>query len=336
MIARARLLGVSAYLPPHVRTSEEVETLVEAASPGFRVRRGMVRMISGIEERRVIGEGMQVSDLAAEAARRAFATTGIDPLDVDHLIFAAASQDLIEPATANIVQEKIGTRAPVFDVKNACNSFLNGLEVAEGLVRSGARRCVLVVTGEACSKVIAWQAANHDEFKLNFPGLTLGDAGAAAFVVPSDDHRGIYYRSFTSMSQYWPLATLLAGGSMHPHSLEHGYIRGDGSLLREACLREGPAIMQRFMTESGHRYEDFARIFVHQVSVPYLREFAEQSGAPFDRIEMTLPRLGNMAAASLPVAFALAQERGAVGPGDKVLWVGMASGLSIGAMMMEL
>lgn len=336
MVARARVLGVSSYLPPRVRTSAEVEAMVSAASPACRVRRGIVEAISGIRQRRVIDEGVQASDLAAEAARSAFARTGIAPRDIDQLIFASASQDLIEPATANIVQEKLGTRAPVFDIKNACNSFLNGLEMAEALVLSGSRRCVLVASGETCSQAIAWHAADQDEFKMNFPGFTLGDAGAAAIVVPSTDGRGIFHRSFMSLSDHWPLATLLGGGSMHPHSAEHSYIRGDGSLLREACIREGPAILHRAMREANVDFADFRRLFVHQVSMPYLRDFAEHARAPLDKIELTLPCFGNMASASLPVAFAQAEERGAVGPGDRVLWVGMASGISIGVMMMEL
>lgn len=336
MVDRARVLGVSSFLPPHVRTSEEVEDLVAAASPAYRVRRGMLEAISGIRQRRVIDADMQASDLAAEAARRAFAKARLTPGDVDLLIFASASQDLMEPATANIVQEKIGTRAPVFDIKNACNSFMNGLQVAEALVVSGARRCVLVVSGETCSQAIAWNAVDGDEFKLNFPGLTLGDAGAAALVVPSTDSRGIFHHSFTTLSQYWSLATIAGGGSMHPRSMEHCFIRGDGTLLREAFIREGPQILHQAMKKAGVGFDDFKRLFVHQVSIPYLEDFARHSRAPFDRIELTLPCLGNMASASLPVAFAQAEERGAVGPGDRVLWVGMASGISVGVLMMEL
>jgi 3-oxoacyl-[acyl-carrier-protein] synthase-3 len=313
-----------------------VEQLVATASPTYRVRRGLIEALTGIQERRVVGAGIHSSDLAAQAARRVLEKTGVARQTVDQVIYASASQDLIEPATANIVQEKLGTCAPVFDVKNACNSFLNGLEIAEALVVSGSRRCVLVVAGETCSHAVAWSVQDDADFKLSFPGYTLGDAGAAALVVPSGNGTGIFHRSFTTLSRYWPLATFAGGGSMHPHSPEHTYIRGDGALLREACLAEGPAILSRALREAGMAIGDFRRLFVHQVSVPYLRDFAEVSGAPFDQIELTLPCYGNMAAASLPVALAQAQERGAVGPGDDVLLFGLASGLSIGALMMRL
>lgn len=335
-MVRARVLGISAYLPPRARTSAEVEQLVASASPGYRVRRGVIEALTGIHSRRVVDDGVNSSDLAAEAARLVCARTRTDPRAVDQVVFASASQDLIEPATANIVQEKIGTHAPVFDVKNACNSFLNGLEVAEALVVSGARRCVLVAAGETCSNAIAWTVRDDDDFKLSFPGYTLGDAGAAALVVPSDNGGGIFFRSFTTVSRYWPLATLAAGGSMHPHSVEHSYIRGDGALLRAACLEEGPVILSRALREAGMTISDFRRVFVHQVSLPYLRDFARVSGADLQRIELTVPCYGNMAAASLPVAFALAEARGAVARGDDVLFVGLASGLSIGVLMMRL
>jgi acyl-CoA:acyl-CoA alkyltransferase len=335
-MVRARVLGISAYLPPRSRTSAEVEGLVAAASPSYRVRPGLIEALTGIRQRRVADPGVQSSDLAAEAARRLCATTGTDARDVDQLVFASASQDLIEPATANIVQEKLGTAAPVFDVKNACNSFLNGLEVAEALVVAGARRCVLVAAGETCSNAISWCVRDDADFKLSFPGYTLGDAGAAALVVPSHDGRGIFFRSFTTVSRHWPLATLAGGGSMHPHSVEHTYIRGDGALLRQACLEEGPAILARALRQADRTLSDFRRVFVHQVSLPYLRDFARVSGADLQRIEQTVTCYGNMAAASLPVAFALAQARGAVEPGDEVLFVGLASGLSIGVLMMRL
>ena len=313
-----------------------MEQMVASASPTYHVRRGVIEGLTGIRERRVVDPGVQSSDLAAEAARRVCEKTGVVLSAVDQVVYASASQDLIEPATANIVQQKLGTHAPVFDVKNACNSFLNGLEVAEALIVSEARRCVLVVAGETCSNAIAWSVRNDEDFKLCFPGYTLGDAGAAALVVPAEDGRGIFFRSFTSLSRYWPLATFAGGGSMHPHSMEHTYIRGDGALLREACLEEGPAILCRALRAGGMAMGDFRRVFVHQVSLPYLRDFARVSGADLDRIELTLPSYGNMAAASLPVALALAVERGAVAAGDDVLLLGLASGLSIGVLMMRL
>jgi acyl-CoA:acyl-CoA alkyltransferase len=305
-------------------------------SPALRIRRGTVGAMTGIRTRRVAGDDVQCSDLAAEAARGALAEAGLAVTDVDVLIFAAASQDLVEPATAHIVQHKLGTRCQVFDVKNACNSFLNGVQLAESLIASGQVTTALVTTGEVCSRAINWKARDDEELRRNFPGYTMGDAGAAAVVTRADNGTGIFYRRFASLSEHWELATIPAGGSMFPRGEEHTYLRGDGAKLKQTFVEQGPTVFHAMMREAGVTWDDFDRIFVHQVSLPYHREMLAASGMPEQKVERTVECFGNMAAASLPVAFALARQRGTVRAGDRVMWLGMASGISVGVLMMDL
>ncbi|MBP6773265.1 MAG: ketoacyl-ACP synthase III [Gemmatimonadaceae bacterium] len=335
MTDRVRMLGVGVAVPETIRTSEQVEARIAAASPHFRPRAGSIAAISGIHTRPVADDSQQCSDLAATAACRALADAGVERGDIDLLIFASASQDLLEPATANIVQEKLGTSAQVFDVKNACNSFVNGVQVAEAMILSGAATRALVTTGELCSRAINWCVRDTDEFRRNFPGYTMGDAGAAAVLVRSDDARGIYYRRFITMSEHWPLATIPAGGSMHPRGEEYTYLFADGAALKQAFIDIAPAVVCRLLRESHTTFDDFDRILIHQATMPYLQEMLDVTGIPIDRVELTAPTHGNMAAASLPVAFAQAQARGAISRGDQVLWLGLASGISVGAMMMQ-
>ena len=332
---RIRLLGVGASLPTSIRTSEQVETLIASASAGFRPRQGSIAAISGISTRHVADDSQQCSDLATEAARKALAVAGMEKGDIDLLIFASASQDLFEPATANIVQEKLGTTAQVFDVKNACNSFLNGMQVAEAMIQSGAATRALVTTGELCSRVINWSVQDAADFRRHFPGYTMGDAGAAAVLARSDDERGIYYRRFITFSEHWPLATIPAGGSMYPRGDEYTYLTADGAALKQAFIDLAPSIACRLQRESGMSFDAFDRILVHQATIPYMDEMLEVSGIPRDRVEVTVCTLGNMAAASLPVAFAQGVQRGTISRGDNLLWLGLASGISIGAMMMH-
>jgi 3-oxoacyl-[acyl-carrier-protein] synthase-3 len=335
MSPTARIAGIARALPPLRRTSDEVEAIVAASSPDTVVPRGIVVQATGIYERRVAAEGVFASDLAAEAARAVLHQTGTPAAAVDLLIYASASQDLIEPATANIVQEKTGTSAPVFDVKNACNSFLNGLEIAQALIASGSHRTVLVTVGETPSRSIKWHTRDRRDLRLSFPGYTLGDAGAAALVVPASDGRGIIYQSFTTLSRYWDAATLPGGGSMHPRGDEYTYISGDASRLKVAFVEIGPRAIWQALEATDTRFEDLSRILVHQVTVPFLTAFARATGVSMERIELTLPSLGNMAAATLPVAFAQAEERGAILPGDRVLWIGLAGGISVGVMVTQ-
>lgn len=331
-----RLAAIAAALPDAVRTSEEVEAMIRDASPGFRVRRGTIAARTGILERRVAAAHVQCSDLAVTAARRALHQAGLLADDVDLLVFAAAGQDLIEPATAHIVQSKLGTDCPVFDIKNACNSFLNGMQVAESLIRSGSARTALVTTGEICSRAVRWHMRDADSFRDHFPSFTMGDGGAAALLMASEDGSGIRYRGFASRSAHWGLATVPYGGSMNPRGDDTGYLRGDGPALRDTFITHGPAILHRLLAESGFSLDDFDRIFVHQVGVPYHHEMLAATGIPADRTECVVSRYGNMAAASIPVAHALAVEEGSVAAGDRVMWLGMASGISVGMLVLEL
>jgi len=335
MVDRVRIAAVAASLPPKVRSSCEVEALVAEANNGFRLRKGLVESMSGIRTRRVASDDVQCSDLAADAARSALAESGIAVDDVDLLIFAAASQDLLEPATANIVQEKLGTRCQVFDVKNACNSFLNGIQIAEAMILSGACETAVVATGEVCSRAICWRVSGFADFRQNFPGYTMGDAGAAAVLTRSDDARGIFFRKFLTVSRHWDLATIPCGGSMNPRGEEHTYLMVDGPRLKDAFLDLGKFFLREIMSEANVTFGDFSRVLVHQATVPYMHEMIEMTGIPLALIEHTVADFGNMASASLPVAYTLAAERGDIGPGDRVLLLGLASGISVGAMMVN-
>jgi len=333
---QVRLLGVAGALPATARSSAEVEEIVSRSGGGYTPRRGLIEAMSGIRERRVAADDVQCSDLAVEACQRVLNEANVALAEVDLLIFAAAGQDLTEPATAHIVQTKLGTSCPVFDVKNACNSFLNGVQLAESLILGGTCHTVLVAVGEVNSRGIAWDPANPEEFKCNLPGYTMGDAGAAALFTPADHETGIFYRNFSAVSEYWSLTTVSGGGSMHPRGDEHTYIRADGPRLKVAFRDTGLPFLQRVMREADVRFTDFQRIFVHQVSLPYLHDMLSESGIPLDLVEVTIADLGNMAAASIPVAMARAFERGAIGPGDRVMCLGLASGISIGIVMIDL
>jgi len=329
------IAAVGRYLPPSVRTSGEVEGIIRAHSPRFRVPNGIVEEVTGVRVRRVADSGVYSSDLAARAALGVLQDTGTDPATIDLLIFASASQDLIEPATANIVQEKIGTAAPAFDLKNACNSFLNAVQVGGALIATGAYSAILVTTGETPSRGINWSVNDREGFKRSFIGYTFGDAGAAALLVPARDTDGVFYQSFTTVSRYWDLATIPGGGSMHPRGEEFSYFRGDGKRLRRAFLGLGPRPIEEALAATRTRLNDYRCILVHQVSLAALKGFTRATGIPQERIVCTIADYGNMAAASLPVAFTLARDQDRLRKGDLVMWVGLAAGISVAVTLMR-
>ncbi len=334
-LTRVQLSAVAAYLPAAIRSSADVEAMITAASPGFRVRRGVLAARTGIQARRVAREDEQCSDLAVAAARRALAESGVRVRDVDLLIFAAAGQDLIEPATAHIVQHKLGSNCQVLDVKNACNSFLNGMQVAESLIQTGAAETALVVTGEICSRAVRWDVRSAEEFRVHFPSYTMGDAGAAALLTRSTDGRGVRFRRFAARSRHWPLATIPYGGSMHPRGDEFAYLHGNGPALKDAFVTDGPAILHDMMREAELDFDDVDHIFVHQVGVPYHAEMLVATGIPPHKVRGTVTELGNMASATIPVAHAMAVADGTVRAGDRVMWLGMASGISVALFIID-
>ena len=308
--------------------------MVAEASDGFVPPPGIVEQLSGIRTRRVSGPDEQSSDVASKAALLAMSQAGICPRDVDLVIFAACSQDMLEPATANIVQEKIGTHCPVFDIKNACNSFMNGVEVAAALIRGGTYRTVLVTAGETPSRAIRYRVRNRKEFRDSFPGYTLGDAGSAVILHADDSGAGFFYSAFQTESQFWHIATLPGGGSVHPRGDEWTYIVGNGTDLCAAFQGIGEGLLTRALAETSSRLSDFSRILCHQVTMPFLRAFLEQTGICHQQLVMTVPELGNVAAASMGVQMSLALERGEIRTGDRVMWIGLANGASLGIHML--
>jgi len=330
------VVAAARYLPETVRTSAEIEEMVEQASDGFVPPPGIIEQLSGIRTRRVCDYDQQASDLASQAALLAISQSGIQAGDIDLLIFAACSQDLLEPATANIVQEKIGTHCPVFDIKNACNSFMNAVEVAEALIRSGTYRTVLITAGETPSRAIRYAVRNRKEFRDSFPGFTLGDAGSAVILQAEDSGQGFFYSAFQTESQYWNLATLPGGGSLHPRGDEWTYIVGNGAELYAAFNSIGEGLLLKSLAATSTRLSDFSRILCHQVTMPFLRGFLDRTGICEGQLVMTLPELGNMAAASMGVQMSLALERGEIRPGDRVMWIGLANGASLGVHMLTM
>ncbi|SDH80624.1 3-oxoacyl-[acyl-carrier-protein] synthase-3 [Sinosporangium album] len=321
---KAKISGAASYLPEQTITSRETELQIE----GYAPIPGIIERLTGIQRRHIAADDQQASDLAVEAVRR---LDGFHPAGVDLLIFASASQDMVEPATAHIVAAKLGLSCPVFDVKNACNSVLNGLQVAEALIAKGAYRTVLVCTGEMPSRAARRRIADREQFVDAFAGFTLSDSGGAVLLT-ADPQRGIFYSDFSADSTAWAIGTLPGGGSAHPRDPEFSYFRGDGRRLREAFELTGPDIFLNALKNTGLTWDDFAMVAVHQVAVPYLAFMADLLGIPEKKLVVTLPEHGNCASATLPLHL----SKGDFAPGDRVALLGLGGGISLGVMLAEM
>lgn len=331
----AKIRAVAYYLPERIVSSSELEDILRQKNPSLRVQSGVIESTTGIATRRFAKEDEYNSHLAARAAQKVLEDTKTDPREIDLLIFASAGQDLIEPATAHIVQKMIGTTCPVFDVKNACNSFLNALEVAEAFITAGRHKKILIATGEVPSRAIKWELKDRADFKRSFAGYTLGDAGAAALVEASDGIPSIIAYAGTADSSEWETGTLPAGGSRHPRGDEWTYFQGDGASLKEAFEKLGPEFLKEFLKQQNVSSDELSRIFIHQVSVPYLDSFATALNLDASKICRTIDMFGNVAAATLPLGMCLSEEKGLLKRGDLILLVGLAGGISLEAMLMQ-
>jgi 3-oxoacyl-[acyl-carrier-protein] synthase-3 len=335
-LMRVRVTGVGVYLPDQIVSSTSVMQRIRDCSNPYmqNLNARLLEMATGIKERRYLDDSCNASDLALKAIQNMAGKIELDLSRVDALIWASASHDVSEPATAHIVQHKLGISVPVFDIKNACNSFINGIQVGEALVQSGQYRCVIVCVGESPSRFIRWHVKDKAELREYMAGYTFGDAGAAVLLEPSDDESGIFYRKFQSHSHLWDVGGVFAGGSLYTRDLDYAYFRGSSERLRDAFELLSAQVLDSALAETGLTYSDFKRIFVHQVTISLLELYSARTGIPLEKVEITLPTLGNMAAASMGVAFALAEERGAIQRGDKVLFTGLAGGISLGVMML--
>jgi acyl-CoA:acyl-CoA alkyltransferase len=327
-------IGITAaceFLPAQVLSSDDMQKLVIDGTD-LDVPAGMFEQLTGIGSRRVAGEDEYSSTLAIGAARRALAAAGLGPGDIGLLIYASATRDIAEPATAHIVQADLGSRAHALDVTNACNSFVNGIDIARAMLLAGRATRALVVTGETPTRAIRWEPASLEELRRGFAGYTFGDAGAAVIVEPVT-RGGIIDIDTQTYSEHWDVAGIFGGGSRNPRNLDKTYFEGDGQALRGVFESLGAGILDRLTHRTGIALDEFARILVHQVTVPYLDRFVELTGVRRTSLEITVTELGNVASATLGVQLARVYDE--LASGDRVLLVGLGGGISVMTMVWE-
>ena len=335
---RSRVAGLGVYLPEATRTTAETERELRRRNPELVLATGLIGRLTGVKTVHLRPEGWQTSDLAVAAAKTALADS---PGRIDLLIFASASQDLIEPATSHIVAAKLGLDCPVMDVKNACNSVLNAMQVADALIRSGQYRRVLIASGEQPSHAVRWKLDSREQFLRSFPGYTMSDGGAAVILETTEFERsgadrGILGSTFVAVSSNWSIGTLGTGGSMDPHALNGSHFDMDGPALQRAFLDLGPDAVLGTLRELDLEWSDFDLVAIHQVALPYLTPIFERLGVAGDKTIVTIEDHGNLASVTLPLQLVLAREAGTISAGSLVALIGLAGGISLGVMVLRL
>lgn len=351
--SRVRSIGV--HLPEQVIDNATLVDLVDAPPNVRRKLEKLILRITGIKTRRYAPPGTNPSDLACAAAARALADASLDIGDIDTLIFSSTDMDTLEPSTANIVQKKLGIRViNAFDVTNACNSFLQAMNVANSMLASGASRRVLIVSGEIGSYVCNRQIASLQELDIKMGGLTLGDAGAAMIMERAEpnDRTGILEINMMSLGEHWEACHVpeTTDWRQREDGSIHGWFYLDMPSLAKIAREATIAYFSRYREYRQQAYgearfmDSLAQVVPHQISRRFIEDIGKAvlplagTKADFSRVCVTADIYGNTASTAIPVALAkLIQDQTlALGSGQEVLLYGAASGFGLGHIRLRL
>ncbi|MFB9905549.1 3-oxoacyl-ACP synthase III family protein [Allokutzneria oryzae] len=328
-----RLVDVAVHLPETGMDTESVEDRIAALNPELEVPRGLLGRFTGVRYRHVQPAGSWGIDLGVRAAQTLLARNEIRAEDLDLVIFAAASTDVLEPAAAHVVAAELGASCPVFDVHNACNSLLNAIEVADALIRAGAYRTVLVVCGETLSRAARWRFDTVDEYIASGASHSLSDGGAALLLEGADEPGILAHRACANSDAWrsvllplnWTESAEPTAGALQVRTVD----------LYRAVATLDHDLPAKVLAELGLTVDDVAVFCVHQPADAYLKDFCERSGIPLERTINTIRDHGNLSAATLPLQLTLAADSGRLRRGDIAVLIGLASGVSLGILVLR-
>ncbi|MCH2082633.1 MAG: ketoacyl-ACP synthase III [Saprospiraceae bacterium] len=322
---RIKIKAISAYTPENEINNQELAGMIQYNGAG--VSSMMVERTLGTKKRRFAAQHEQVSDLAVKAAQPILEQFSKEK--IDFLIFASACSDLIEPATSNIIQRKLGVKCPCIDLKNACNSAVSGIHIASGMIQAGIYENVLILSGEKLSDSIQFSPDSVDQLKLNFPSYSFGDAGTAILLGKSEDESGFYYQNFMNAGEHWELCTIKGGGSMFPHDISKNYFEGQTTELRKVILDKATKFVNACMKEANWSPDELDHLFTHQVSPQTFIDVTSSTGIDINKCINIFDEYGNTAACSIPLSVWRAEQEGRLKKGDKIAIIGLAAGISI-------
>jgi 3-oxoacyl-[acyl-carrier-protein] synthase-3 len=323
----ARIIGTGSYAPAKVLTNYDLEKLVDTTDEWIRTR-------TGISERRMTTESEATSDLAYQASLRALDVAGVDPADLDMILVATVTPDMFFPSTACILQDRLGSRrAGAMDISAACSGFIYGLAVADGLLRLGTLRTVLLVGAETLTKIVNWKDRNTC--------VLFGDGAGAAVLRWSEGERGILSVHLFADGGKGTQLIIPGGGSRHPISqqvLEEGLAAiqmNNGNEVFKVAVR---AMEDAAITALKHNHLELGDVDLlvpHQANLRIIDAVGQRLGLPEDKVCVNIHKYGNTSAASIPLALDEAIQAGRVQPGDLLLLCAFGGGLTWGSALIR-
>ncbi len=323
--------NIEVYLPGEPITNAMLANKVSVRGTTFPA--DLLQKTMGSKHRHHASQGEQVSDLAVNAAQTLLQKYK-KPIDL--LIFASASADLIEPATCNIVHQKLGLQCPAFDVKNACNSVLNALEIGRSFLQTSEISNVLIVSGEKPSDSITYTLCSTEEMRERFAAFSFGDAGMALLLENTSQEKGFVFQKNRTFGKYWPLSTIKGGGSMFPHDASQLVFSGQTYQLKGVFDEITKPFMEECLDEAGLHLNDIRYICTHQVSAGMYADMAKYLGIPLERFVPLFEEFGNTASVSVPLAYHHLIHTKEVKQGDYVMLLGLAAGVNISVQILKM
>lgn len=347
---RAVVSGTGIHLPANVVDNERLSRLMDTSDEWVRQRTGIVT-------RHYADPDEATSDLAVPAARRAVEQAGIDPGEIDYVIFATMTPDFYFPGAAPVFQHKFGlTKVPCLDIRQQCSGFLYGMQLADAMIRAGQVRNVLLIGAEVHGGLMPWKSWDvvlgrsttrvppaEYEWNTRFRDRTVlfGD-GAGAFVIgrSDSDEAGIEDVIVHADGEYADRMWVPGGGSarrpyFEPSMCESGetipIVHGREVFKMAVTLM--PEAVQTILARNGYSVDDVRLLIMHQANLRINEAVQKRLELPDDRVFNNIQRYGNTTAATLPLAFHEARDERELSPGDLVCFVALGSGLTWGAAL---
>ena len=321
----AAITAVGAYLPETKLTNADLETMVETNDEWIRSR-------TGIEERRILKEpGKGTSDMAAPAIMQLCEKRGISPEEIDCIICATVTPDMVFPATANIISDKIGAKnAWGFDVSAACSGFLYSLTVGASLIESRRYKKVVVVGADKMSAIV--------DYTDRTTCILFGDAAAAVLLEPNTEGYGIQDSILRSDGSGAPYLHMKAGGSVKPATAEtvaakEHFVFQDGQPVFKAAVKGMADVSAELLERNNLTGDDIAWLVPHQANKRIIDATANRMGLSHDKVMLNIHKYGNTTAATIPLC--LWEWKHELNKGDNIVLAAFGGGFTWGATLVK-